>query len=240
MQGMKDIVVYGAGGFGMEVAFLIEDCNKEHRQWNLLGYVDDDREKWGKAIYGYTVLGGREWVQAQDSEVCLALAIADPQARFFLAEKVFKENVEFPVLIHPSTIRSRAVSTGDGTIVCAGSVLTVEIAIGRHVHINPACTIGHEVTLEDYVTLYPGVNVAGRVTVRTGASLGTGCQVLQGLEIGSYAFLAAGSVAIRDVPAGVVAAGCPARIKKRNRYAPESEAPGPEQPVNVSSSDEHG
>jgi sugar O-acyltransferase (sialic acid O-acetyltransferase NeuD family) len=212
---MKDIIVYGAGGFGMEVAFLIEDCNTSLLRWNILGYLDDDRDKWGSVFYGYKVLGGRDWLKHRDREVAAALAVADPEARRTLAETVLNDRVEFPVLIHPSVISSRAVRIGEGSIICAGSILTVEIDIGRHVHINPGCTIGHEVTLEDYATLYPGVNVAGRVIVRACASLGTGSQVVQGLEIGSHSFLGAGSVAIRTVPEGVVAVGCPAQIKKR-------------------------
>jgi sugar O-acyltransferase (sialic acid O-acetyltransferase NeuD family) len=212
---MKDIIVYGAGGFGMEVAFLIEDSNKKDLRWNILGYLDDDRDKWGTVIYGYKVLGGREWLRNRGSEVAVAVAVAVPEVRRFLVETALDDKFELPVLIHPGVILSRAVNIGEGSIVCAGSILTVEIRIGRHVHINPGCTIGHEVTIEDYATLYPAVNVAGKAIVRSCASLGAGCQVVQGLEIGSHSFLGAGSVAIRDVPAGVVAVGCPARIKKR-------------------------
>lgn len=235
---MKDILVFGAGGFGMEVAFLIEDCNQQEPRWNMLGYLDDAPEKWGAAIYGYTVLGGREWLANQTRECCLALAVADPQARRMLAEEVFRGKVEFPALIHPSVIMSRAVAVGEGTIICAGSILTVEIALGRHVHINPGCTIGHEVTMEDYVTLYPGVNVAGRVTLRSGASLGTGCQVVQGLEIGSHAFLGAGSVAIRDVPPGAVAAGCPAQVKKQTQLTVPAEMSDRGSPGTATTNDE--
>ena len=36
---MKDIVIIGAGGFGREVAWLIEDINKIEPQWNILGFV---------------------------------------------------------------------------------------------------------------------------------------------------------------------------------------------------------
>jgi sugar O-acyltransferase (sialic acid O-acetyltransferase NeuD family) len=212
---VKDIIVYGAGGFGMEVAFLIEDSNKACLKWNILGYIDDDRDKWGTVRYGYKVLGGREWLKGRGSEVAVALAVAIPEVRRMLAETVFDDNVEFPVLIHPSVILSRAVNIREGSIICAGTILTVEIDIGHHVHINPGCTIGHEVTIEDYATLYPGVNVAGNVVVRSCASLGTGCQIVQGLEVGSHAFLGAGSVAIRAVPSGMVAAGCPAQVKKR-------------------------
>ena len=40
---MKDIVIIGAGGFGREVAWLIEDINKVNNEWNIVGFVDDNK-----------------------------------------------------------------------------------------------------------------------------------------------------------------------------------------------------
>jgi sugar O-acyltransferase (sialic acid O-acetyltransferase NeuD family) len=210
---MRDIVVYGAGGFGMEVAFLVEDINKVEHRWNVLGYLDDDSTKWGTKRYGYEVLGDQEFLRGPGPGTAVAVAVAAPKIRREIITKISTFGVDLPTLVHPGVIRSRTVSIGEGTIVCAGCILTVEIRIGKHVHINPACTIGHEAVLEDYVTLYPGVNVAGNVVLRESASLGTGAKVVQGLEIGAGSFLGAGSVAIRPIPAHVVAAGCPAQVK---------------------------
>lgn len=211
---MKEIVIYGAGGFGMEVAFLLEDINKIEPEWNILGYLDDDSTKWGTTRYGYEVLGGRHLLNEFPTGIAVTVAVAVPQTRREIVQRISDLGVKFPTLIHPGVILSRTVSIGEGTIICAGCILTVEIRIGNHVHVNPACTIGHEATIEDYVTLYPGVKVAGNVVLRSCASLGTGAQVVQGLEIGNESFLGAGSVAIRSLPARVVAAGCPAQIKK--------------------------
>jgi len=212
---VKDIVIYGASGFGMEVAWLIEEVNRQTPQWNIVGYIDDDEAKWGRTSYGYPVLGGREAMRTIPQDTAVAITIAAAEVRRSIVDALAYRTPEYPVLIHPSVISSRAVTIGQGTIICAGNILTVEIAIGDHVHINLDCTIGHQTILEDYVTLFPGAHVSGNVKVRSCASLGTGCQVLPGLEIGSHSFLGAGSVAIRDIPPGVIAAGCPATIKKR-------------------------
>ncbi|MDZ5001311.1 hypothetical protein GNF79_20095, partial [Clostridium perfringens] len=37
---IKNIVIVGAGGFGREVAWLIEEINKKELQWNILGFID--------------------------------------------------------------------------------------------------------------------------------------------------------------------------------------------------------
>lgn len=41
---MKKIAIFGAGGFGREVAFLIEDINKKNYQWEILGFFDDEKK----------------------------------------------------------------------------------------------------------------------------------------------------------------------------------------------------
>ena len=50
---MKDLVIIGAGGFAREVAWLVEEINKEKPSWNLIGYIDEDPDK--KAV-SYTHL----------------------------------------------------------------------------------------------------------------------------------------------------------------------------------------
>ena len=54
---MKDIIVFGASGFGREVAWLIERINKVQSTWNLLGFMDDAENIQGTEINGYKVLG---------------------------------------------------------------------------------------------------------------------------------------------------------------------------------------
>lgn len=57
---MKDIVIIGAGGFGREVAWLIEDINKVSSEWNIVGFVDDNESIQGTEINGYKVVGNLE------------------------------------------------------------------------------------------------------------------------------------------------------------------------------------
>ena len=41
---MTDIAIYGAGGFGKEVACLIERLNARRSTWNFIGFFDDGKE----------------------------------------------------------------------------------------------------------------------------------------------------------------------------------------------------
>ena len=41
IKNMKDIAIYGAGGFGREVACLLNAINANDAIWNLIGFFDD-------------------------------------------------------------------------------------------------------------------------------------------------------------------------------------------------------
>jgi sugar O-acyltransferase (sialic acid O-acetyltransferase NeuD family) len=148
-------------------------------------------------------------------KAAIAIAVADPAPRRTIAERLAELDFEFPVLVHPSTVMSHSIEMGEGTIVAAGNILTVGIRIGKHVHINLDCTIGHRAIIEDYSTLFPSVNVSGDVCIRECASIGTGTQIIQDLEIGRNATIGAGSVVVRNVPPDVIAFGNPARVVRK-------------------------
>ena len=45
---MRNIAIYGAGGFGREVRMLIKQINKSNLEFDFIGYFDDNNEKKGK------------------------------------------------------------------------------------------------------------------------------------------------------------------------------------------------
>src|SRR5699024_7280237 len=124
---MKDIVIIGAGGFGREVAWLIEDINKVNKQWNLLGFIDDNDEVQGRILNGYEVLGKLNWLK--DKEVSVVNAIANPIIRKRIIDQLKNSSITYPTLIHPNVIYSETVEFGEGNIICAGNILTVNIEI---------------------------------------------------------------------------------------------------------------
>ncbi len=206
---MKDIVIIGAGGFGREVAWLIEDINKINKQWNIKGFIDDNSELKGCLINGYEVLGNIEWLKSQ--EYYVVCAIGDPTTKKKIFQRLEGSKNKYPILIHPSVIYSDSVEFGEGSIICAGNIITVNINIGKHVIVNLDCTLGHDAILGDYTTVLPSVNVSGYVTTKECVNIGTGSAIIQGITIGKNSIIGAGAVVVKDLPANCTAVGAPAK-----------------------------
>lgn len=211
---MKDIVIIGSGGFGREVAWLIEDINKVNREWNIIGFVDDNEKIKGTKINGYEVIGNVEWLKNQELNV--VNAIGDPIVKKKVMTRLEESGNTYPVLIHPSVIYSDKTCFGEGSIICAGNIITVNIEIGKHVIINLDCTIGHDALLGDYTTVLPSVNISGFAKIGQCASIGTGSAIIQCITVGKNTVVGAGSVVVKDLPANCTAVGAPAKPIKFN------------------------
>ena len=114
---------------------------------------------------------------------------------------------------------------GEGLRIWNNSTIDYGCTIGDRVKIHCNCYVAQYSVLEDDVFLAPGVTIAndkypgwdetpvGLIgpTIRRGAQIGVNATILPGVEIGANAVVGAGSVVTRDVPAGVVVVGNPAR-----------------------------
>ena len=213
---MIDIIILGAGGLAREALFLIEDKNKASgsTEFNVKAFSEDNSKRVGELLNGVPIIDTRE-IEAMDRDsIKLICAIGDPIRRK-LIERFANRGFEFCSVIHPSVIKSRYVSIAEGSIICAGSIVTTQVTIGKHVIINLDCTIGHDVVIEDYCTISPGVHISGRVHVKQQTFIGTGAAIIEKLNIGKNSIIGAGAVVTKDIPDNVVAAGVPAKIIKR-------------------------
>ena len=212
---MKNIIIIGAGGFAREVSWLVDDINDAEEKWNLIGFIDENPEVHGKKFNGYEVLGGLDYLEC-NTEIYYVCAIANVRARKEVVKRCDELGFKAATLIHPSVILSKKYNEiGMGCIICANSIITVNVKLCKHVIVNLDCTIGHDVIIEDFVTIYPSVNVSGNCTIGELVELGTGVQVIQGKSIGNNTKIGAGSVVIKDIEAECTAVGSPAKVIKR-------------------------
>ncbi len=122
--------------------------------------------------------------------------------------------------------------------VCAGARIGQGVSLGQNVFVGNQVVIGDRCKIQNNVSVYDGVTLEDGVfcgpsmvftnvynpralierkseyratRVKTGATLGANCTIVCGVTIGEYAFIGAGTVINRDVPAYALMVGVPAR-----------------------------
>jgi len=204
---MKDLVIYGCGSLGRVVEQIVFDVNQEKKEWNLLGFIDDDLGTHGTQVAGYPVLGGLKVVEHKFNG-SIVVGFASPIQR--MTAVLALGNVNFATLIHPNAWISRRIEIGCGSIIYPGVHIDVDVRIGKHNLFNKLCTIGHDSCFGDFVTAAPGVNFGGNIIVGDGCDFGINSSTIQGVTVGEWTIVGAGSVVIRNLPARCKAFGVPA------------------------------
>ena len=210
MINSKKLIIIGFSGFAKEVYWLATRVGM-----NIHGFLDDNPHVRGDLFGTSKVLGSvDDWSLYKDC--VFIIAIGNPRIRKKVVEKMLIDGVpEFATLIDPQSILDLDfVNVGPGSIVCAGTVCTVDISIGAHVIVNLNCTIGHDVVIDDYATIAPMVAVSGNVHLCERVEVGTGSSIRQGLMLESGSMLGMGSVLTKNIKENVVFFGNPAKAFK--------------------------
>lgn len=212
----EPIVVVGAGGFGREVIDVIDAINAAAPEpvWQLVGVVDDaptDVNLERVARRGVDFIGATDVPLQWPSPVSYVIGIGSPRVRRLLADRYDAAHFRAATLVHPSVTQGFGVAIGDGSVLCAGTRLTTNITLGRHVHLNLNVTVGHDTYLGDFVSVNPLASISGDCTIEDEVLVGVAGVVLNGLTVGRGATVGGSACVVRDVSGGVVVKGVPAR-----------------------------
>lgn len=209
---MKEIVIIGAGDFGRETVWLIEEINRKQPAYTILGYLDDAASKHGQIMNGYEVLGGIDYLSelSKTRRVYAVIAMQEGAVRKKIVERTAGfENWE--TVIHPSVNIAASSRIGKGCIICAGSNISVDTQIGNFCIFNISSTVGHDCKVADYASAMSGTVICGHVCLGEGVYLGSNASILPGRVVGENAKVGAGSVVLRNVRAKRTVMGVPAK-----------------------------
>jgi len=206
MTGLPVLLV-AASGLAREVMSVLA-----HAGVPVLGFLDDDPALARARIGGHAVLGPLE-AAVDHPGSALVLCAGKGAGRRAMAGRLAELGVgddRFATVIAPGVYVPASCRVGAGSILLAGTVLTADVTLGRHVVCMPQVTLTHDDVVDDFVTLAAGVTLGGGVRVGEAAYLGMNSSVRERLLVGAGATLGMGAVLVRDQPAGETWAGVPA------------------------------
>jgi sugar O-acyltransferase (sialic acid O-acetyltransferase NeuD family) len=208
------LVVVGASGFGRETLDVVAAHNaaRPDAEFKVLGVLDDGPSEDNLArlvLRSVPYLGGIDAFVGGHEPIAYLLAIGAPVVRERLVAQFDAAGWRAASVVHPSATVGSMTAWAEGLVVCGGARVSTNVRLGRHVHINPNATIGHDSVLDSFVSINPAAIISGDVHVRSRTLIGAGAIVLQGLSIGADTTVGAGAVVTKAVPDGVVVKGVP-------------------------------
>lgn len=210
---MKKLAIYGAGGFGREVACMIAKINAIEQTWNLIGFFDDGKELGEEISHFGKNLGGLKEINKWKSPLCVALCFGNPRTVKTIREKLTNPNLEFPNLIDPdfSIADKETFKIGEGNIIKSKCGVTTEVKIGNFNLLNGDVAIGHDVEIGDYNTIMPGTRISGEVSIGDCNLLGADCFIKQRIKIGNHVTISPLSALLTKPKDGHTYIGNPAK-----------------------------
>jgi len=208
--------IYGAGGFGREVMPVARRQldGGQRGACELVFVVDDVGSQ--REVNGYPVLSYAQFLARPAAEKFFNVAISASVDRQRLAEKCLRDGLRPFSVSARESVCYEPNRIGEGAILCAYSVITANVAIGRFFHANLHAYVAHDCVIGDYVSFAPGVQCNGNVVVEDHAYLGSGAIIRNGsraapVVIGKGAVVGMGAVVTQSVPPGMTVVGNPAR-----------------------------
>ncbi|MBP3302235.1 MAG: hypothetical protein J6L64_03760 [Opitutales bacterium] len=213
--GTREIAIYGAGGFGREIACLIRkinEANPSEGQWKLIGFFDDGVPVGTRNAYG-EVLGGIDILNAFPRQLGVVVAIATPAVLLSLPEKIKNPNIYFPNLIAPDVVffDPVSISVGRGNVVGWGSRISCNVSLGDFNIAVGSLSVGHDSQIGNGNAMFPETRISGGCQIGDGNFFGMRSAVLQYVKIGNNTRIGAGSFVVRKTKDGFLYTGNPAR-----------------------------
>jgi sugar O-acyltransferase (sialic acid O-acetyltransferase NeuD family) len=210
---MKNIIIYGAGGFGREVYCWLRDYQSLLSDINFVGFLDDGYDLGNIPVLRELYLGkGLDWV-IKDNEYFI-VAIGQVQPKKCIVDYLRRSGANFFNFIHPSALIGERVNIGNGNIICPGCIFTTDISIGDHNLFNMYSTIGHDVIIGSNNIFSAHNDITGHVTIGNDNFFGSRVSVLPGKAVGDNNKVSAGSVLFRSIKNDLLVMGNPAKTYK--------------------------
>lgn len=198
------IGIVGAGGMARDALVVLDAIGLASK---VSAFFESDAVWHPRTVHGFQV---RRLSELDTRKVDVIVALGSGAARQAIVENL-PETTRYPTYLHPSVTRGRAIDISEGVIVCAGSVLTIDIRIQSHVQINVCNSITHDCDIGAFSTISPGVRLSGNCILGRRVFIGTGASLREKVSVADDAIIGMGAVVLTSLSQSGTYVGCPAR-----------------------------
>jgi len=211
---LRKLIFVGGGEFAREMLWVASSFDPTAAGWTPAGFIDDDvdgsRNHMRAKSISLPVLGSIQDHQPKSDEVFIC-AIGNTKAKLRCSDLLAQRGGTFINVIHPTAHIAPDAKIGSGLFLFVHALISVGATVGDHTSLNANASVGHDAAVARGCTISSYCDITGNVRLETGVFMGSHASVLQGITVGEFATVGAGSVVIRKVPPGTSVMGVPAR-----------------------------
>ena len=193
---MKKALI-GAGGFADEIKAHMCD-------FNMVCFVDD-------IYYTQNEKNILPLSQFDPNEYEILIAIGDSNVRAEMVSRLPIETKYFTFIHESAQILGNDVEIGEGSIICAGVIITTNCKIGKHCQLNLLTTIAHDNVIGNIFTTAPGVKISGNCIIVDVVYFGTNSSVKQKIKICDNVTIGLNAGVVKDIEECGIFVGVPAK-----------------------------
>jgi sugar O-acyltransferase (sialic acid O-acetyltransferase NeuD family) len=209
----KTLLIFPFGGNAKESLISVLAINRVRPEWDVAGFIDDDRALHGMDYCGFKVLGGKELL-IQYKEAFVLAVPGSPKSCLRRKEIIGGLPVEksrFATIVHPSVVRAPDAAVGYNTLLMPHVVVSCGVRIGNHCIVLPNTVIAHDSVVGDYCCIGSNVSISGSVDIGSECYIGSGVKIRENVRVGERTLIGLGANVVSDIGKETVAFGNPAR-----------------------------
>jgi len=209
---MKNLIIIGARGFGIEVYNWALQCREYNTEWIIKGFLDDNKSALeANTGYNIPILSSVENYDIKENDVFIC-ALGDVKQKKKYSSLILDKGGEFINIVHPlACVNSRNIKLGKGIIIVAFALVSNDVTLGDFVTLQSHCAIGHNSTIGDWCQINSFSHFGGNCEIGENVTINPGAIILPKVKIGDNATVGAGSVVLKNVESNVTVFGNPAK-----------------------------